>query len=442
MQQILSYLTQTTTLIEAGVVLTSFILAFIAKKILSVTVFKNKQGEQTIFGSAFEFIAPVFRPLVTVIFISLAQAYLAEFIGEGQRIITLGYEVAVLWGIVRLISFSTESRAIVIITTFIGLLIIATSISGNLVPFIEYLDRFSFKLGSYQFSIVSIVKGLIAISVLVWLAGILTKLVRFIISRFTKMRNSNRELLAKGSQIVIYFALFLVALDIMGIDLTALAVFSGAVGVGLGFGLQKITANFISGLILLMEKTVEVNDVVELDNGLYGHVREIGARYTMIETLDTKEVMVPNEEFISSKVTNWTYSNPTGRMEIPIGVSYASDLKQVQKVVVEALKDHPRILRKPEPQCLLDEFADSSVNFRLLFWIDDVSYKYFQVKSDVMMSVWDTLHRNNVEIPFPQRDLNLRSVAPELLEFLTERNSRKKKTASSKTPSDKKAKKD
>ena len=210
MEQVIAYLTKTTTLVEVAVVIASFLFAFITKKILSNTVFKAK-ADQTMtstLGRGFEVVAPVFRPLLTIVFISLVQAFLSEYISDSQRIITVGYEIAVLWGIVRLISFSTESRAIVIITMLIGLVFIATSVSGNLVPFIEYLDRFSFKIGSYQFSIVSIVKGLLAISILIWLAGILTKLVRFVISRFTKMRNSNRELLAKGSQIVIYFALF------------------------------------------------------------------------------------------------------------------------------------------------------------------------------------------------------------------------------------------
>lgn len=420
MNDLLAYLNQTPAYIELGVVIGAIILSFIAKWGLSKTAFKDEQGEQTQLGSAFEVIAPVFRPLLSVIFISLAQAYMADLITAEQRIITLGYEIAIVWGILRLILFSTDSRGVVMVAGLIGAVLIITNFTGNLQPFLDYLNRFSFKLGSYEFSVVAIFKGLLAIGVLLWLAGVLTKLVRFIIGRFTKMRISNRELLAKASQIGIYFVLFVIALDVMGIDLTALAVFGGAVGVGLGFGLQKITSNFISGLILLVEKTVEVSDVVELENGIYGHVREIGARYTMIETLDTKEVMVPNEEFITTKVTNWTYTNPTGRMEIAVGVHYNSDLKLVQKIVVEALKDHPRVLRKPEPNCLLDEFGDSSVNFRLLFWVDDVSYKYFQVKSDVMMSVWDVLHAHDIEIPFPQRDLNVRSFDPKVADQLLE----------------------
>ena len=319
------------------------------------------------------------------------------------------------WGVVRLVRMSTDSKEIIWFVKIAAVMMLAVSFSGNFDVLVEYLDRFSFKLGSYSFSVVGIVKGAVALSVLIWVAGISTRSVRFLINRFTKLRVSNRELAAKASQIGIYFILFMIALDVVGIDLTALAVLGGAVGVGLGFGLQKITSNFISGLILLLEKTVEVNDVVELENGVYGHVRQIGARYTMIETLDTKEVLVPNEEFITTKVVNWTYTNQTGRMVINVGVHYNSDIHKARQVMLDAIKDLPRILRTPEPQCLLDEFGDSSVNFRLMFWMDDVSYKYFQVKSDVMFAVWDALKEVGIEIPFPQRDLHVRSVDKSIL---------------------------
>lgn len=413
MDALITYLRSEEALIQAGIVVVSIVLAIGCAQTFRAMVLRGR--EQTVLGRAFDNIQPVFRPLLGAIFIAIGRAMFADFIGDDLRMITLGYEIAIAWGVVRLVRISTDSAEIIWFVKIVAVLMLAISFSGNFEVFVEYLDQFSFKLGNYTFSIVGIVKGAVAFSVLFWVAGIATRSIRFLINRFTKLRVSNRELAAKASQIAIYFLLFMVALDVIGIDLTALAVLGGAVGVGLGFGLQKITSNFISGLILLLEKTVEVNDVVELENGVYGHVRQIGARYTMIETLDTKEVLVPNEEFITTKVVNWTYTNQTGRMVINVGVHYNSDIHQARKVMLDAIKDLPRILRTPEPQCLLDEFGDSSVNFRLMFWVDDVSYKYFQVKSDVMFAVWDALKEAGIEIPFPQRDLHVRSVDKSIL---------------------------
>lgn len=413
MDKLLTYLMSTQALIQGGIVLGSIVFAIGCAYLFRAMILAGR--EETVLGRAFDAVQPVFRPLLSVLFIAVGGALFTDFLGSDLRMLNLGYEIAMAWGVVRLVRMSTDSKEIIWFVKIAAVMMLAVSFSGNFDVLVEYLDRFSFKLGSYSFSVVGIVKGAVALSVLIWVAGISTRSVRFLINRFTKLRVSNRELAAKASQIGIYFILFMIALDVVGIDLTALAVLGGAVGVGLGFGLQKITSNFISGLILLLEKTVEVNDVVELENGVYGHVRQIGARYTMIETLDTKEVLVPNEEFITTKVVNWTYTNQTGRMVINVGVHYNSDIHKARQVMLDAIKDLPRILRTPEPQCLLDEFGDSSVNFRLMFWMDDVSYKYFQVKSDVMFAVWDALKEVGIEIPFPQRDLHVRSVDKSIL---------------------------
>ncbi len=410
MTALIDYLSSFEALTQSLVVLVSIVLAIVCSRFFRLVLIAGR--EQTILGRGFDAVQPIFRPLLCAVFISIGQALFVDAMGADLRVITLGYEIAVAWGLVRIVGLSTDSVEVIWFVRIVALILLAISFSGNFSLFIEYLNRFSFTLGSYQFSIVGIVKGAVALGVLIWIGNVGTRSVRFLINRFTKLRISNRELAAKASQIAIYFILFMVALDVVGIDLTALAVLGGAVGVGLGFGLQKITSNFISGLILLIEKTIEVNDVVELENGIYGHVRQIGARYTMIETLDTKEVLVPNDEFITNKVTNWTYTNQTGRMVITIGVHYQSDIHKARTVMLEAIRDLPRVLRTPEPQCLLDEFGDSSVNFRLMFWMDDVSYRYWQVKSDVMFAVWDALKANDIEIPYPQRDMHLRSVDP------------------------------
>jgi len=199
----------------------------------------------------------------------------------------------------------------------------------------------------------------------------------------------------------------MLALNILNIKASSLAFFGGAIGIGLGFGLQKITSNFISGLILLFEKSIEEGDLVELENGVYGFIKNTGARYTLIETFDSKEIMIPNEEFITKNVVNWTYSNKQGRIDINIGVSYKCDIEKARELILEAAKEHKLCSVFPEPDCFLREYGDSSVNFLLYFWVDDVTKGRYEPQSDVMRSIWKKFKDNNIEIPFPQRDVHI-----------------------------------
>lgn len=274
-------------------------------------------------------------------------------------------------------------------------------------------DGLSFKIGETRFSAYLVIKAIITIVMLFWLTGIFSEFGEKRIKTIKGIKASNKALITKAFQIFVYFFGFIIGLDVLGIDLTALAIFSGAVGIGIGFGLQKITSNFISGLILLFEKSVENDDLVELADGTYGFIRHTGARYTLIETFEGKEIMIPNEDFITNRVTNWTFSNSKGRVEINIGVSYESDIEKAMELILEAAKEHPRCVDDPEPTCYLREFADSSVNFLLFFWVADVTEGRFEPKSDVMRSIWKKFKEHNITIPYPQRDLHIKN--PEAL---------------------------
>lgn len=270
-------------------------------------------------------------------------------------------------------------------------------------------DDLSFKIGETRFSAYLLIKAAIAIVMLFWLTGIFSEFGEKRIKTIKGIKSSNKALITKAFQIFVYFFGFIIGLDVLGIDLTGLAVFSGAVGIGIGFGLQKITSNFISGLILLFEKSVENDDLVELADGTYGFIRHTGARYTLIETFEGKEIMIPNEDFITNRVTNWTFSNSKGRVEINIGISYESDIEKAMELILEAAKEHPRCVDDPEPSCYLREFADSSVNFLLFFWVADVTEGRFKPKSDVMRSIWKKFKEHNITIPYPQCDLHIKN---------------------------------
>ncbi len=214
-------------------------------------------------------------------------------------------------------------------------------------------------------------------------------------------------LIMKIFQILLYFIVFILLMQILGISLTALSVFGGALGVGLGFGLQKIASNFISGIILLFEKSMQVDDIIELQDGTFGTIKHTGARYTLIETPEGKEVLVPNEDFITQRMVNWTYSSKKARVEIMVGVAYDSDIVLAQSLALEAAKSHPKCLSEPVPQCYLSEFADSGINLLLHFWINDINDGRLEPKSDVMLKILTAFRLHHIAIPFPQREVRV-----------------------------------
>lgn len=285
----------------------------------------------------------------------------------------------------------------------------------SLQPIKLFLDAedFSIKIGQTRISAYLIIKSIITIVLFFLVTGILSEFGEKRIKSINGMHSSNKALINKAFQIFVYFFGFIIGLNVLGIDLTAFAIFSGAIGIGIGFGLQKITSNFISGLILLFEKSIENGDMVELSDGTYGLIRKTSARYTLLETFEGREMMIPNEDFIINRVTNWTFNNRKGRLQIDIGVAYESNIEKARELILEAAKEFPGSIDDPKPACYLKEFADSSVNFMLFFWLADVSKGRYQAKNDVMLSIWKKFKENNISIPYPQRDIHIKN--PEVL---------------------------
>ena len=280
---------------------------------------------------------------------------------------------------------------------------------GYLKSTITFLDseQLSFTLGAIHLSVYELFKRLLFLVALMWFANYLVERGKKYVKKLRKIKASNKALVISFYQIFIYFVTFMIGMNILNIKMASLAFFGGAIGIGVGFGLQKITSNLISGLILLFEKSVEEGDLVELDNGIYGFVKNTGARYTLLETFESKEIMIPNEEFITKNVVNWTYSNKQGRVEVHIGVSYKCDIEKARELILEAAIEHDKCSKDPEPKCYLREYGDSSVNFLLYFWVDDVTLGRYESQSDVMRSIWKKFKIHNIEIPFPQRDVHI-----------------------------------
>ena len=266
-------------------------------------------------------------------------------------------------------------------------------------------DRLTFKVGAAEVSFYSILSGMFGIVFLLWTASLVSGIVEKSIGRMIWLEANNRALLTKALQVVLYFVLFMVTLDLLGIDLTAFAVFGGALGVGLGLGLQKVTANFISGIILLVEKSVKNGDLVDLGGGISGIVRHTGTRYTLIDTGDGRDIMVPNDDFISNRVTNWTYSSKGVQIEIRVNIAYGADIDLAQKLMLAAASQHPCCSRFRPVNCYLQEFAGEGINFVLSFWIEDVICDgRVKPRSEVMLAIVRAFRENGIEMVAPKRE--------------------------------------
>lgn len=281
---------------------------------------------------------------------------------------------------------------------------------GYLNPIIKSLDSkmLTFEIGAFSFSIYELIKAIFVLILFIWLTQSLTTYGEKYIRKLSAIKLANRVILIKIFQIAVYFILFFTIMSIYGIDLSALAFLSSAFIFGISFGLQKIASNYISGLILLLEKSIKEGDLIEIDKEITGFVTQIAARHTLVETFSGMEIMIPNDDFISHKVTNFTYSNRKGRIEIKFGVSYSSDLELAIKVALESASSHELCSDNKLPVCYVTEFADSSINLVLFFWTDDVTNKRLALKSDVMRNLWSNFKNNNISIPFPQRDVNVK----------------------------------
>jgi small-conductance mechanosensitive channel len=264
------------------------------------------------------------------------------------------------------------------------------------------------KLGDTELTMASLFKFACIISV-VFVSERLLR--RYLVRRFLQHTHFHPSMQYAVSKIGGYLFIaigFYVALKLVGIDLSSLAVIAGAIGVGLGFGLQNVISNFVSGLIILAERPISIGDRVELGE-VAGLVTRINLRSTNIVTNDNITIIVPNSDFITHKVTNWSYGDPKVRIRLPVGVAYGTDPERVKRLLVEVATEHPMVLREPAPELFFNGFGDSSLNFELGVWTAEMTSKPRRFRSELNYAIERKLRENQIEIPFPQRDLHLRS---------------------------------
>ncbi|HEX8387930.1 MAG TPA: mechanosensitive ion channel domain-containing protein [Sphingomonas sp.] len=280
---------------------------------------------------------------------------------------------------------------------------------GGLAPIRRTLDRFGFSVGTYQFTLLTLVTALVTLVLLLATVRLANRVVDRAIGRARGLDPTQRVLGQKLAGIAILIVAFFVGIDLLGIDLTAFAVFSGALGLAVGFGLQKTFGNLIAGIILLWDRSIKPGDVIVVGDS-FGQVTKIGVRAVSVVTRDGKEHLIPNENLMTQEVENWSYSDKNVRVRIPVGVSYDCDLDLAQRLMLQAANDSERVLNDPKPSVWLTAFGESSVDHEILAWINDPEGGVGNVRSDVLNRLWRLFKEHGIEIPYPQRDIRVRSL--------------------------------
>lgn len=282
---------------------------------------------------------------------------------------------------------------------------------GGLQPLIDVLGTAKLDIGKYSLSLLGVLNGLIILGTLFALIRFLMRVSTHWIDGAHHLDGSQRVLFQKVSGLGILAVGVFVGIDLLGIDLTALKVFSGALGLAIGFGMQKTFGNLLAGLILLMDRSIKPGDVIVIGD-TFGWVNKIGVRAVSVLTRDGKEFLIPNEKLMTEQVENWSYSSRNVRVHIPVGVSYKSDIRRAQELMLRAASETPRVLSDPPPNVWLKGYGDSAVDHEILIWISDAEEGTGNVRSAILNRLWDLFQSEGIEIPFPQRDVHVHMVAP------------------------------
>ncbi|MEM7243335.1 MAG: mechanosensitive ion channel domain-containing protein [Pseudomonadota bacterium] len=403
---------------QAAVIVVAILVSVLVnrylKKIL-VPLLSPAEEDDSLIARARRFLSmfmPLLLPVVAYAVLAAGEATAAATFGASE-VIGFGKRLFILWGTWILVRDIIKPPLLLMVFKYAALPIAALYTVGLLDESQDWLGSNGVELGNISFTYLSIVRGLIFGAVLFWLGRWSNDHSANYIRAQDQMAGPTRELATKAVELGIFAACFLLLMSIMGINLSALAVLGGAIGLGLGFGLQKIASNFISGIILLLEGQATVGDYVELDGGEAGKIIKMMSRATILETFDGKWILVPNEDFIVTRVVNYSDNESGNRYEAEFSVSYDTDINKVPALVEAAVSKHPDVLQKPEPpDCELRGFGDSGVDFAVEFWvagIDDGKNKY---TSDVLFIIWNTLKDNGIEIPYPQRVVEIKGGMP------------------------------
>lgn len=346
-------------------------------------------------------------PIVSLLIMFIASQLAGyDFLTLDVYITDVVMKLLLAWILIRIILQFIDNALVRNIFALFIWTVAALSIFGVMPQTAAVLDSIGFSIGKVRFSALAVIKGGMSLFILLYLASFASTFIERQVLQSKSLTRSSQVLIAKIIRITLIVFAIVIGVTSAGIDLSIFTVFSGAVGLGIGFGLQRVVSNLFSGLLLLMDKSITPGDIIELESsGTFGWVNHMAARYTEIVTRDNKSYLIPNEDFITQRVVNWSHGNSLIRLEVLFGVHYESDPHHVIDIAKKAATKPKRVVSTPEPVCWITEFGDSSINFTLRFWIRDAEQGVANIKGEVLLSLWDALKENNIKIPYPHREV-------------------------------------
>ena len=355
-------------------------------------------------------------PLTTLAFVYLGKLILQHW--QHTSLLTLASTLLVAMALVRLAVYTLRyifSPSAWLKTTENAIsgvvwLLVALHLVGFLPEILRALDEISFSVGKVRFSLLLIVQSLVTVAVTVVIALWLSRLLENRVMRAERINMNLRVVVTKLLRVTLTLVGVLAALSAVGFDITLLSVFGGALGVGLGFGLQKIASNYVSGFIILLDESVHLGDVMTID-GHYGVVSQIRSRYLVLRKLDGTEVVIPNETLIGSAVINHSFTDRKARINLPIQISYESSLEDAMTLMRDVASQHPRVLKDPPPETQILGFGENGIDLQLVLWIPDPEEGSASLKSSLYLEIWHAFQKRGVAIPYPQRDVRIVSGA-------------------------------
>ena len=401
---------------QVGLVLLAFLLAYTLFLVFRRWLKILTQGPET--GALHGLRQVIARtrdlllPLLLIVVLSFTVD-LSDYLLGKSAVVRTCLSLATVFMLYSLISRFVRHRLLRRTVIWIAIPIALLETFGLLTYVAEYLEEIKLEVGNISISAYGVARVLIFGSILFWLGRLSNAAGQSIIRRQEDLDVGTREVFAKVFQVVLSVVVFVLLLQVMGINLTALAVFGGALGVGLGFGLQAIASNFISGIILLLDRSLTVGDYIEMEDGRSGTIRELNMRSTTLETYDGKDIMVPNEQFITTSFTNWTHKNKKQRYALEFQVAYDTDIRAMIQLVRDVVNSHPQVLKgedlpiEERADAEIKGFGEFGIDILVEFWMEGIDDGLNHVGADLMLMIFEALKANGIEIPFPQREIRI-----------------------------------
>lgn len=386
-------------------VINHYLLRTISKRITS-----TDKGIQHVSLRAFQ---RLFAPLIALLLFMSARAIL-EHLGFVHKILDIAVPLAVSLAVIRITVYMLRKafKATPFIKAWENIIVVivwvlfALHVLDLLPGFIAALDTVAIKFGQSKITLLGSIKAILSVAIFVLIALWISNRIEKQLSKTEQLANYIRIGIAKTVRVIALIVAFLIGLDVIGFDLTTLTVLGGALGVGIGFGLQRIASNFISGFILIFDRSIRPNDVISIGES-FGWVKELRARYVVIQDRDGVETLIPNENLVTSQVINWSYTDKNIRVKAPVQISYNNDPETAMKLMVEAANETNRVLKDPPAVARLLGFGDNGINLELRLWIDDPENGVNNVRSEANLAIWKKFKQHGINIPFPQRDVHL-----------------------------------